>query len=184
MRTAARDVTALPFSAGLQRRWKTKLKGKNPSKYPSGKEGAAFGCASAAWWGRRCAPYQICRNRCRDESVGPVNQSAADDQHRYEERDGHGGTREEIKSLSAGSSRTSGPSSPARVRTSLSCASSPFSPGDPTQQAANPHPAPPSPKIPDREPGSREEIKAGESAASPLAPSVTAAGCTEELLTY
>lgn len=60
----------------------------------------------------------------------------------------------------------------------------PFSPGDPTRRAATAHPAPPSPQIPVRERVSREGIKAGESAASPIAPSVTGAGGAEELLTY
>lgn len=138
----AQGVTALAFSTGLQRCQKTKLKCKNPSKYPSRREGAAFGCAGKLGQGIQGATHQICRNCCRDESVGPINQSTADNQHRCEERSGRRGTREEIKSLSAGSSGTLGLS--ALSCASVSC-SSPFSPGDPTQQAANAHLEPPSP---------------------------------------
>lgn len=118
---------------------------KIPAKHPSGKEGTACGCARAAWWGLRCTSYQICRHRCCDERVGPIHQSTTDDQHRCR------GTREEIKSLGAGSSRTWDPSSPACVWTllthaSTSCAS-PFPHGDPSQQAVNTHPTPPPPKF-------------------------------------
>lgn len=134
----SRGATALPDRGTGGQSQNVKM----PANHPSGKEGAAVGHARAAWRGPSCASYQICRNRCGDEGVGPVNQSAADDQHRYEEGDGRGGTQEEMKSLS--------PSSLAPVRPSPSRASvagtSPFSPRDPTQQAANADPAPPSPK--------------------------------------
>lgn len=125
--------------------------------------------------------YQICRHGCCDESVGPIHQSTTDDQH------GCRGTRGEIKPSGAGSSRTWHPASPARVwtllsLTSISCAS-PFSHGDPTQRAGNPHPPAPCPKF-SLEPGSRGGAEAGECTEPSITTSARGAGCTTELLTY
>lgn len=48
----------------------------DPSKRPSGEEGATSGP------GLSCSSYQIRRNCRGDEGVGPVDQRAADDEHR------------------------------------------------------------------------------------------------------
>lgn len=157
-RTAARGVAALPFSAWLQRCWKTKLKRKNPGKTsPLWERGSSPWVREAAGARvARCGSYQICRNRRGDESVGPVNQRAADDQHRCGEPEAGGGTGERFKSLSAGSGRTPGPSPSAHARASLSCTSVFVFPRIPPSEGSS------LPQIWDWEPGSGGEIKGGD----------------------